>query len=133
MPVYASEVMPETPDEVRRIAERAVDAGYDALKLGWGPLGRDLGHDESLVRAARDTLGPERTLMLDGGLAYTVKRALELLRRVEELDMYWLEEPLAPTTTTATGGSRTRPRPDRRRRGRLDAAAFPRARGAGPR
>jgi L-alanine-DL-glutamate epimerase-like enolase superfamily enzyme len=42
VPVYASEVMPETAEEVRRIAERAADAGYDALKLGWGPLGRDL-------------------------------------------------------------------------------------------
>ena len=58
--MYASEVMPETADEVRRIAERAADAGYDALKLGWGPLGRDLAHDESLVRAARETLGPKR-------------------------------------------------------------------------
>ena len=34
--------------------------------------------------------------MLDGGRAYTVKRALELLRRVEEHDLYWFEEPLAP-------------------------------------
>ena len=39
IPVYASEVMPETADEVRRIAERAAGDGYDALKLGWGPLG----------------------------------------------------------------------------------------------
>jgi L-alanine-DL-glutamate epimerase-like enolase superfamily enzyme len=96
IPVYASEVMPETADEVRRIAERAAKAGYAALKLGWGPLGRDLDHDEALVRAARETLGPTRTLMLDGGRAYTVKRALELLRRVEEHDLYWFEEALAP-------------------------------------
>jgi L-alanine-DL-glutamate epimerase-like enolase superfamily enzyme len=96
IPVYASEVMPETADEVRRIAERAVSGGYTALKLGWGPLGRDLGHDEALVRAARETLGPTRTLMLDGGRAYSIKRALELLRRVEEHDLYWFEEPLAP-------------------------------------
>ncbi|MGI8973124.1 MAG: mandelate racemase/muconate lactonizing enzyme family protein [Gaiella sp.] len=94
--VYASEVMPETPDEVRRIAERAVEAGYDALKLGWGPLGRDLAHDAALVGAARETLGPRRSLMLDGGRAYTVKRALELLRRVEEHELYWLEEALPP-------------------------------------
>ena len=96
IPVYASEVMPETPDEVRRIAERATRDGYDALKLGWGPLGRDLAHDEALVRAARETLGPKRSLMLDGGRAYTVKRALELLRRVEEHELYWFEEALAP-------------------------------------
>lgn len=96
VPVYASAVMPETPEEVRRIAEQVVSAGYTALKLGWGPLGRDLELDVELICAARDVLGPERALMLDGGRAYTVERALELLGRVEEAGLYWLEEPLAP-------------------------------------
>ena len=96
IPVYASEVMPATPDEVRQIAARTVDAGYRALKLGWGPLGRDLAYDEELVRAAREELGPERSLMLDGGRVYTVKRALDLLRRVEEHRLYWFEEALQP-------------------------------------
>jgi L-rhamnonate dehydratase len=96
LPVYASEVMPETTGEVQAIARRAVDDGYGALKLGWGPLGRDLDQDEELVRSAREVLGPTRSLMLDGGRAYTVKRALELLRRLEDLDLYWLEEPLEP-------------------------------------
>lgn len=96
LPVYASEVMPETASEVQAIARRAVDGGYGALKLGWGPLGRDLDHDEELVRSAREVLGPTRSLMLDGGRAYTVKRARELLRRLEDIDLYWLEEPLEP-------------------------------------
>jgi L-alanine-DL-glutamate epimerase-like enolase superfamily enzyme len=96
LPVYASEVMPETEDEVREIARRAVDGGYGALKLGWGPLGRDLARDEALVRAAREVLGLDRALMLDGGRAYTVKSALELLRRLEDVGLYWLEEPLDP-------------------------------------
>ena len=96
VPVYASEVMPATPGEVRGIAERVVEAGYSALKLGWGPLGADIAFDEELVSAARGTLGSERSLMLDGGRAYTVKRALDLLRRVEEHDLYWFEEALQP-------------------------------------
>ena len=32
------------------------------------------------MAAAREELGPERTLMIDGGMAYTVKRALQLVR-----------------------------------------------------
>ena len=95
VPVYASEVMPDTPDEVRRLAEAAVAAGYRALKLGWGPLGRDLDRDVELARAAREALGPDRELMLDGGMAYTVESALELLERLEDVHPYWLEEPLA--------------------------------------
>ena len=96
LPVYASEVMPETTGEVHAIARRVVEGGYGALKLGWGPLGRDLDHDEELVRSAREVIGPTGSLMLDGGRAYTVKRALELLRRLEDIDLYWLEEPLEP-------------------------------------
>jgi L-alanine-DL-glutamate epimerase-like enolase superfamily enzyme len=94
--VYASQVMPETADGVRRIAEGAVEAGYGALKLGWGPLGRDLAHDEALIRAARGSLGPGRDLMIDGGQAYSVKRATQLLRAVEDAGLYWFEEPFAP-------------------------------------
>ncbi len=95
MPVYASQVMPETVAEVREIAERAVGDGYTALKLGWGPLGRSLASDVELITAAREVLGPDRKLMVDGGMAYSVKSALALLAAVEPLDIYWLEEPLA--------------------------------------
>jgi L-alanine-DL-glutamate epimerase-like enolase superfamily enzyme len=94
--VYASEVMPQTAGEARRIGERAVEAGYGALKLGWGPLGGDLSHDEALIRAAREALGPSRDLMIDGGQAYSVKRATQLLRAVEDVGLYWFEEPFAP-------------------------------------
>jgi L-alanine-DL-glutamate epimerase-like enolase superfamily enzyme len=94
--VYASQVMPETAAEVRDIAERAVADGYTALKLGWGPLGSDLGRDEALARSAREVLGPDRELMLDGGHAYTVERAVELVERLDDVGLYWLEEPFAP-------------------------------------
>ncbi len=94
--VYASEVMPQTPDEVRAIAERSVAAGYGAFKLGWGPLGGGLETDAALIRAARDELGPDRELMIDGGQAYTVQQATELLRHVEDARLYWFEEALAP-------------------------------------
>ena len=36
VPVYASEVMPQTPDEVRRIAERVAGHGYAALQARLG-------------------------------------------------------------------------------------------------
>jgi L-rhamnonate dehydratase len=65
---YVSEVMPETTEEVAEIAQRAVTAGFRALKLGWGPLGLDVGRDVELVAADREALGPTRRLMIDGGL-----------------------------------------------------------------
>jgi L-rhamnonate dehydratase len=94
--VYASEVMPPTPGEVRELASRAVEAGYGAFKLGWGPLGRDLAADVRLIEAAREAVGPDCDLMIDGGQAYSVKSALRLLEAVEDTELYWFEEPLAP-------------------------------------
>ena len=92
---------------------------------------RDLDHDEELVRAARDALGPDRVLMIDGGRAYTVKRALELLRRLEDAGLYWLEEPLAAGRLRGLPPAlRRRRRAHRGRRGRLAVSALPRARRA---
>jgi L-rhamnonate dehydratase len=94
--VYASEVMPADAEGVRAVAERAVAAGYGAFKLGWGPLGADLGRDVELIQAARESIGPDRELMIDGGQVYTVKSARRLLARVQDADLFWFEEPFAP-------------------------------------
>lgn len=91
--VYASYVMPNTPEEVTRFAEQALQAGMGSMKLGWGPLGADIGRDVELLAAARDVLGPSRRLMVDGGMAYTVKRARQLCERAEHLNLFWFEEP----------------------------------------
>jgi L-rhamnonate dehydratase len=96
MPVYASAVMPSVADKAAALATQAVADGYDAFKLGWGPLGHDLAHDAELIGAAREALGPERRLMIDGGQAYTVKSAIRLLERVADDDLFWFEEPFAP-------------------------------------
>jgi len=96
VPVYASEVMPESAAEVTAIAERAVAEGYNALKLGWGPLGREQARDVELIEAARAAVGEQRDLMIDGGQAYTVKSALQLLEAVADCRLYWFEEALAP-------------------------------------
>ena len=47
---YASTLMPETVDEVRRRVEGLAEQGFTAVKLGWGPLGRDPERDVRLAR-----------------------------------------------------------------------------------
>ena len=90
---YASEVMPGSPEAVRECAHRAVEAGFRAVKLGWGPLGADVGYDVELISAAREAIGPDRRLMIDGGMAYSVQRARELCRLCDPLNLSWFEEP----------------------------------------
>ena len=91
--VYASEVMPDTPEAAAELASRVVDEGFLALKLGWGPLGSDLSRDIDLVSAAREAVGADRRLMIDGGMAYSVQKAREFCRRCEPFDLSWFEEP----------------------------------------
>ena len=97
---YASTLFPEDPADtshVRREAERALEAGFTAIKFGWGGFGRDRRHDLELVGAARDVLGDGVDLMVDAGMVWQedVKGAV---KRVNELDrahdLYWLEEPV---------------------------------------
>ena len=94
---YASMLMPETPEEVADCVARARSAGFTAMKLGWGPLGRDADHDVRLARAAREAAGG-CDVMIDAGLGYgrDARTAIRVARELEELDILWLEEPFEP-------------------------------------
>jgi L-alanine-DL-glutamate epimerase-like enolase superfamily enzyme len=90
---YASALMPETRDEVKRLVESQVQQGFTAVKLGWGPLGYDVRRDAELVRAARQAAGDQVELMIDIGKRYRFKSALYMARACEQFNIYWLEEP----------------------------------------
>jgi L-alanine-DL-glutamate epimerase-like enolase superfamily enzyme len=90
---YASALMPETRDEVKRLVESQVRQGFTAVKLGWGPLGYDVRRDAELVQAARQAAGDQVELMIDIGKRYRFKSALYMARACEQFNIYWLEEP----------------------------------------
>jgi len=48
------------------------------------------------VMEAREIVGPERVLMLDAFMGWTVESTLDIARRVEHCNLEWLEEPLPP-------------------------------------
>jgi len=94
--VYASAIMPDTPEEVGDLVRRHIAQGYTAVKLGWGPLGRVSARlDVALVRAAREAAGMH-DLMIDIGLVWDAAQSIKMARRFEEFDLFWLEEPLPP-------------------------------------
>jgi L-rhamnonate dehydratase len=94
---YASMLMPETPAEVRECVVLAREQGFTAIKLGWGPLGRDPDHDVRLAEAARDA-ADDADVLIDAGLGYIddAKVAIRVARELERLGVFWLEEPFEP-------------------------------------
>ncbi|MFC4812168.1 mandelate racemase/muconate lactonizing enzyme family protein [Paenibacillus sp. GCM10023250] len=93
---YASSLMPDTIEEAVLLADRFVSEGYQAMKFGWGPIGRDAKFDAEQIRAIRETVGDGIDVMIDGGLAWDLKGALRMAEVYEQYGVYWLEEPLHP-------------------------------------
>lgn len=91
---YASALMPATPDEVKKIVEKQGALGYTAIKLGWGPLGYDVHKDIELIKTARKAAGEKVEIMIDIGKRYRLKEAIYVAKALEQLNIYWLEEPL---------------------------------------
>src|ERR687886_2260107 len=66
---YASRLMPDTPEETHEAVSALCDDGFTAVKLGWGPLGRDPKHDVKLAEAAKDAAG-DCEILIDAGHGY---------------------------------------------------------------
>jgi L-rhamnonate dehydratase len=93
---YASMLMPATVQEVQEAVRRYAEQGFTAVKLGYGPLGKDVKKDVALAAAAKEAAGGEVDVMIDIGHGYTLKMALQAAREFEQIGIYWMEEPLPP-------------------------------------
>ncbi|HEY7212730.1 MAG TPA: mandelate racemase/muconate lactonizing enzyme family protein [Bryobacteraceae bacterium] len=93
---YASSLFGATPAETAARGRRFRDLGFTAVKFGWDPMGQDEATDVALVREARRGVGDDADLMIDAGLVWDAKTALQRARAFAEYRIFWLEEPLAP-------------------------------------
>jgi L-rhamnonate dehydratase len=94
---YASVLFPEDPSDIATVGEtarRLVQRGFTAVKFGWGGFGKDWRNDVALVKAAREGVGDGADLMVDVGLVWDVRTAIERAHMLEEFRLYWLEAPL---------------------------------------
>jgi galactonate dehydratase len=104
-----------TPAGFAAMAEKAVAAGFDAVKLApfdgmparltdsvkleeFTKLGLDC------AAAVREVIGPERDLLIDVHSHYDLEHGRDLARRFEPLNLFWLEEatPAQPIEWLAT-------------------------------
>jgi galactonate dehydratase len=94
---------PRSPESFASMAERAVAAGFDAIKLApFDDMPRDLSdaaRTEEFTKmgiaradAVRKAIGPKRDLLVDVHSHLDLDRGLQLARRMEYLNLFWLEE-----------------------------------------
>lgn len=93
---YASDLLEGDESEIVTRLKAFRERGFTAAKLGWGVLGRDLGHDVQLVARIREELGPDFAIMLDAGTALPYGDASKLARALARYDVTFFEEPLSP-------------------------------------
>ncbi|MBC3941756.1 L-fuconate dehydratase [Sphingomonas albertensis] len=80
-------------DKLRRLAQEAVDAGFDYIKL---KVGRDLEDDIRRLTIAREVLGPDRKLMIDANQVWDVPQAIEWVNALAFAKPWFIEEPTSP-------------------------------------
>lgn len=85
---YYGEPLGSIPDEIAYYRER----GLAGIKFKVG--GQPPAVDAERIRTARDAAGPDWVIAIDANQGYTVPEALDLCRRVADLDVRWFEEPV---------------------------------------
>ncbi|MEM7255055.1 MAG: mandelate racemase/muconate lactonizing enzyme family protein [Pseudomonadota bacterium] len=83
------------PDQLGAKALEYVQAGHRALKVRGTSLA--LNDVAARIEAVRDAVGPDVRLMVDVNGTWDVDTAIQQLKRWERFDVYWLEEPVAPS------------------------------------
>ncbi|MEQ4208246.1 enolase C-terminal domain-like protein [Actinopolymorpha sp. B9G3] len=93
---YASALFGDTPEETYAKALSVAGQGFRAAKFGWGAFGRGTVEDDAAhIHAARDGLGPDRSLLVDAGTVFgeDIDAAALRLPALADARVGWLEEP----------------------------------------
>ncbi|MDP9892853.1 L-fuconate dehydratase [Variovorax boronicumulans] len=80
-------------EKLRRLAQEAVDAGFNHIKL---KVGRDLQDDIRRLTVAREVLGPDRHLMIDANQVWEVDQAIDWVKQLAFAKPWFIEEPTSP-------------------------------------
>lgn len=94
-PCYTTSVgwLGYSDEKLRRLAQEAVDAGFNHIKM---KVGRDLEDDIRRLTIAREVIGPDRYLMIDANQVWEVDQAIEWVKKLAFAKPYFIEEPTSP-------------------------------------
>jgi mandelate racemase len=74
------------------LLEASVENGFEAIKIKLGA--GEVADQVATVAAVRKVIGPERRLMVDLNQSQTTASAIDLILRLKEFDLTWVEEPV---------------------------------------
>jgi len=97
---YANVAQQLPPDELAEKAVEYVENGHTALKIRCGANAVSLEEATDRVRAVREAIGPDIKLMVDINGTWDAETAIQQLKKWEQYDLYWLEEPVSPEDTS---------------------------------
>ena len=103
VPAYASMVRLSTPEERAELAAQLADEGWQAIKLRLHHP--TIQEDLRTVELVRQAAGDRMTIMVDAnqaqssgtwqpGILWDYRRALTTARELDQMGVFWLEEPL---------------------------------------
>jgi L-alanine-DL-glutamate epimerase-like enolase superfamily enzyme len=95
VPAYASGALSRSlsNEETGRAARCLVDRGFRIIKMQLGLAAEHLPAKElERARIVRESIGPNVQLMVDVNQRWRVEQAVDMGRRLEELDLFWLED-----------------------------------------
>lgn len=101
-----------TPQGFAKTAASGAEAGFDAFKLASfdgmarmtapaADIERDTRHGIECIAAVREAVGPDRDVMVDAHSNFNVERGIDLAKRLEPYNLFWLEEVSRPLESLA--------------------------------
>jgi len=81
-----------TIEELKYDAITFLEEGFQAIKMRVGNENPE--EDLARVRAVREAIGDDADLMVDAAQSWTPDSAIQMGRRLEEFNIFWLEEPV---------------------------------------
>lgn len=85
-------------EKIRRRCEEAIADGFTHIKI---KVGNNLADDIRRCALVRETIGPERFLMVDANQRWDVAEAISVMKELARFDPLWIEEPTSPDDVLA--------------------------------